>query len=389
MPDMSEPDPLRPPAEPPPAEPPVAAPRAGPAPQRATSSARTLGLVAAGVVIALLAGVVGGLVGGRIGRRTPAPVATASGCAAASVAEDVLPAVVTLQVSGAASGTGSGEILRADGYVLTNDHVISPAGPTGSIDVLLSGGQREPGVLVGRAPLLDLAVVKLTGAGQLPTIRIGDSGGLRVGQPVVALGAPLGLSGTVTTGIVSALGRDVTLPISAGQTAFLVEAIQTDAAINPGNSGGPLVDCAGRLVGINTAGAVVPGAAGQSVGNVGIGFAIPVELAGRVADQIIATGAFTPAYLGLSAAPVPAAMAERFGAPAGLYVQSVEVQSPAQRAGLAAGDVITTIDGQPADSVDALFKVVLTRNPGDQVQLGYQRDGAERSVTVTLATPPG
>ncbi|GIF25862.1 hypothetical protein Ate02nite_85920 [Paractinoplanes tereljensis] len=212
----------------------------------------------------------------------------AATCSAASIAERVLPTVVTLSVGG---GNGSGEIIRDGGYILTNDHVISPAGARGAITVLFSDGRTAPATIVGRAPLVDLAVVRVQTTEKLPLIEVGRSSALRVGQPVVALGAPLGLSGTVTAGIVSALGRDIPVPADGGQTAVLPGAVQTDAAINPGNSGGPLVDCDGRLIGVNTAIATVPNADGQAGGgSVGIGFAIPVDAATVVADQLISQG---------------------------------------------------------------------------------------------------
>ncbi len=355
-----------------------------------TSRRRVWLVIAAGVAVALVAGVVGGLIGHRI-RASGASGGSATqqtACPAAGVADATLPSVVTVNVSGpAGGGNGTGEIIRGTGYILTNDHVISPAGTGGAVEVLLSSGQRLPATITGRAPLVDLAVLKVSPERSLPAIRIGSSGSLRVGQPVVALGAPLGLSGTVTAGIVSALGRDIAVPAEGEQNALLVEAIQTDAAINPGNSGGPLVDCAGALVGVNTAVATVPGATGSSVGSVGIGFAIPVDLARRVADQLVATGRFSPAYLGMSVAPIPAAVAQEFGVTGGLYVRSVEAGGPAARAGLAVGDVLTKVDGEDATNVEVLFKAALTRQPGDRVTLGYRRGGATGTATLTLAEP--
>ncbi|HWB37852.1 MAG TPA: trypsin-like peptidase domain-containing protein, partial [Rugosimonospora sp.] len=298
---------------------------------------RTTALLAGALAIALVAGVVGGIVGHRIGQRS----GTASASSCGTVAQHVLPSVVTLTAQaagGGGAGTGSGEIIRDGGYVLTNEHVISPALGGGRVDVLTSDGSQYPATLVGQAALVDLAVLRVAG-GDLPTIGFGHSADLRVGQPVVALGAPLGLSGTVTAGIVSALGRDVPLPESGGQNPVLVEAIQTDAAINPGNSGGPLVDCSGRLVGVNTAGASPPG----TTGNVGLGFAIPVDFARQVADEIIRTGTFTPGFLGLSAVPLPATSPTG----GGLFVQSVATGGPASGAGLEPGDVVTHLDGTP------------------------------------------
>jgi putative serine protease PepD len=333
-------------------------------------------------------------VGGLIGHQIRASGAGGSGatrqaaCPAETVADDTLPSVVTVNVTGSGGGgNGTGEILRGSGYILTNDHVVAPAGNGGSVAVQLSSGQSLPATITGRAPLVDLAVLKVSADRDLPAIRRGSSNGLRVGQPVVALGAPLGLSGTVTAGIVSALGRDITVPAEGDQSALLVEAIQTDAAINPGNSGGPLVDCSGALVGVNTAIATVPGASGSSVGSVGIGFAIPMDLAQRVADQLISTGRFSPATLGLSVAPIPATVAQQFGVTDGLFVRSVEAGGPAAQAGLAVGDVVTTVEGEAATSVEVLFKAALTRQPGDKITIGYRRAGASRTATLTLGSP--
>lgn len=311
-------------------------------------------------------------------------------CPATIVADQVLPSVVTLTIqTTTSSSNGTGEVIRDDGYILTNDHVISAAGSGGTITATFSTGQTERASLVGRAPALDLAVVKVNAPEKLPVIGIGHSDLLLVGQPVVALGSPLGLSGTVTSGIVSALGREVPVPADNGQTALLPGAIQTDASINPGNSGGPLVDCRGDLVGINTAIATVPNAAGQSGGgSVGIGFAIPVDLATVVADQLIATGRFTVPYLGVSAVPIPSTAASRFGVNGGLYVQVVSAGGPAAAAGLRPGDVITHIDGHATTRPDSLFTATLTKKAGDQVSVDYVRDGKEATTTVTLAAQP-
>jgi putative serine protease PepD len=179
------------------------------------------------------------------------------------------------------SGTGSGEVIRSDGYILTNNHVISIAAASGgSVEVQFSDGQVESATITGRDPQTDLAVLKVETSRQLKVIALGSSSSVQVGEPVVAIGAPLGLSGTVTSGIVSALNRTVQVPGDNDSTALLVSAVQTDASINPGNSGGALVDCAGKLVGVPTAGATVPSPSGESGGgSIGLGFAIPVDLA--------------------------------------------------------------------------------------------------------------
>ena len=208
---------------------------------------------------------------------------------------------------------------------------------------------------------------------------------LVVGQPVVALGSPLGLSGSVTSGIVSALGRDIRVPADQGQTALLTGAVQTDAAINPGNSGGALVDCQGRLVGVNTAIATVPNAAGDAGGgSVGIGFAIPVDLASAVADELIATGKFSIPSFGWSVAPVTASIAAEFGLPAGMFVRSTVPGGPAAKGGIVQGDVVTEVDGQPTLDEDSLTKIALAHKAGDMVKVTYQRNGQAKQTSITL-----
>jgi putative serine protease PepD len=285
----------------------------------------------------------------------------------------------------AGSGTGSGEVIKSDGYILTNNHVIAIAAHGGSIEVLFSDGHSKPATITGRDPQTDLAVLKVAPSDHLKVISLGSSSSVKVGQPVVAIGAPLGLSSTVTQGIVSALDRTVHVPAENDQTALLVSAVQTDAAINPGNSGGALVNCDGQLVGVPTAGAAVPNSAG---GSIGLGFAIPVDLATSIADEIIATGRVSHAYFGMHTAPIPPAAAEQAGVPEGLFVQAVVPGGPAATAGLQAADVITRIDGTPATSNIQLEELTLTKKPGDAVDLEVTRDGRSSKVTVTLAAQP-
>jgi putative serine protease PepD len=285
----------------------------------------------------------------------------------------------------AGSGTGSGEVIKSDGYILTNNHVIAIAAHGGSVEVLFSDGHSEPATITGRDPQTDLAVLKVQPSHNLKVISLGSSSSVKVGQPVVAIGAPLGLSSTVTSGIVSALDRTVQVPAENDETALLVSAVQTDAAINPGNSGGALVNCDGQLVGVPTAGAAVPSSAG---GSIGLGFAIPVDLATSIADEIIATGRVTHAFFGMHTVPIPPAAAEEAGVPEGLFVQTVVPGGPAASAGLQAGDVITSIDGQPATSNIQLEELTLTKKPGDTVNLEYARDGHSAKATVTLSPQP-
>ena len=317
---------------------------------------------------------------------------TVSACAVTPVANEVVPSVVTIAAHGPnGSGTGSGEVIRSDGYILTNNHVISIAASSGgSVEVLFSDGQTESATITGRDPQTDLAVLKVQASHQLKVIALGSSSSVQVGQPVVAIGAPLGLSGTVTSGIVSALNRTVQVPGDNDRSALLVSAVQTDASINPGNSGGALVDCAGKLVGVPTAGATVPSPSGESGGgSIGLGFAIPVDLAKSIADEIIATGRVTHAYFGVQTTPIPPAAAAQAGVPEGLFVQAVSAGGPAATAGLRSEDVITSIDGEPATSNIQLQELTLTKKPGDTVSIGYERAGGHSAkATVTLAAQP-
>ena len=353
-------------------------------------------LIAAFVAVAVIGGLVGGSVvalvngsgssGGALGDNTRAT------CAATAVAEKVLPSVVTiLTSSNEGGGNGSGQIIRSGGYILTNDHVIAAAYDGGQVSVLYSDGTTSPATIVGRDPATDLAVVKAADEAQgRPLIPIGSSGALRVGQPVVALGAPLGLYGTVTAGIVSALDRYFPGPAeTGGQEAHFIDAIQTDASINPGNSGGALVDCAGRLVGVNSVIATVPNSAGQSGGgSVGLGFAIPVDLAIPLAEELIATGRVNHPAFGLRAQPIPAFAAEELGVAAGLFVTEVDPGGPADQAGVARGDVITEVEGQQATGLAVLVKETLTRQAGDAVAITYVRDGTSVTTNVMLGSGP-
>jgi putative serine protease PepD len=364
--------------------------------QGAARSRRWLPWAAAGAAL-----VVGGVVGGVIVAATNSPAsgvtsgssaagsgsaATVSACAVTPVADEVLPSVVTIAASGSGgSGTGSGEVIRSDGYILTNNHVISIAAHGGSVQVLFSDGQSSPATITGRDPQSDLAVLHVQPPHELKVIALGSSASVKVGEPVVALGAPLGLSGTVTSGIISALDRTVEVPGESDMSALLVSAMQTDAAINPGNSGGALVNCAGQLIGVPTAGATVPGSGG---GSIGLGFAIPVDLAKAIADEIIATGRVTHAFFGLQTVPIPPAAAAQAGTPQGLYVQAVTPGGPAAMAGLRASDVITTIDGEPATSNIQLQELTLTKKAGDEVSVGYTRSGQSATATITLGAQP-
>ncbi|HWL02120.1 MAG TPA: trypsin-like peptidase domain-containing protein, partial [Microbacteriaceae bacterium] len=263
-------------------------------------------LITAGAIAALGLGIGGGAIGAVIvdaGRG-------AGACDAVAVTEAALPSIVTVWAGGqGGNGNGSGVILTADGLIVTNDHVLTPAiadgAVTGTLAVSLADGERLDAELVGRDPQTDLAVLRIERDGSVPAIRFGASAEVRTGEPVVALGAPLGLSNSVTAGIVSALGRSITLSTGDGGLTVVTGAVQTDAAINPGNSGGALVDCRGRLVGINTAISTVPSADGVGGGgSVGIGYAVPVDTVRAITDELIAEGRVDHPSFGMDVAPL-------------------------------------------------------------------------------------
>ena len=347
------------------------------------------------IAIAFAAGLLGGLAIWGIWAVTHrSPGTNVTGCDVPKVARDVLPSVVTLSVSGpSASGTGSGVVVRTPiegagsiqdvprgrDYIITNDHVVAPQGQPGQIRVTYADGHSSAATLVGRDPLTDLAVVSPQDpSSKARAIDIGSTGDLVVGQPVVALGAPLGLTSTVTSGIVSATDRYVRVPSESGTTHHLIGAVQTDASINPGNSGGALVNCSRQLVGINSAGAT-PGGEG---GSVGLGFAIPSSLFAPLASEMIATGTVRHPTLGLQVAEVTAELARQYGLPPGLFVQAVA--APSSEAGLRAGDVITTIGGQAVRSIDDLNAFELHATPGDSVKVEFSRAGSSHTVSVTV-----
>jgi putative serine protease PepD len=322
---------------------------------------------------------------------------TASTCDVVTVADRVLPSVVTLQVSGPGGvGTGSGVVARSPlpgssdsggtagsgTVILTNEHVIAPGGAVGEVSITYADGVTHSGTVVGRDAVTDLAVVRDDDDASATPVGVGDSAALRVGEGVVALGAPLGLSSTVTAGIVSATDRYVRVPSSAGSTHHLVGAIQTDAAINPGNSGGALVDCSGRLVGINSAGASPPG----DQGSVGLNFAIPSTLFVPFGNELITSGRVRHPTLGLQVAAIPPDVARDNGVPPGLFVQQVVAGGPADGAGLRRGDIVVSIDGRPMRSPDDLTQLELGLEVGAKVEVTFQREGHSATVTVTSAS---
>ncbi|MCE5203500.1 MAG: trypsin-like peptidase domain-containing protein [Actinomycetia bacterium] len=363
-------------------------------------------------VVAVIAGVIGGILGAGVvlaiggtpastsvsssqGVTTSAPAASVTIKTASedptfaeAVATKVTPSVVSISVEQVAYdvfsgkrvtqtvGIGSGVIIRQDGYILTNDHVVADAD-----ELLVTIGVDDlPATIVGRDPSTDLAVIKVDRRG-LPAAEFGESATLRVGQPVVAIGSPFGLEKSVTSGIVSALGRSSLAEGAGGLTAY-TSLIQTDAAINPGNSGGALCDAKGRLIGINT---LIKTTSGSSAG---IGFAIPIDFAKGIAEEIIATGKATHPYMGVGTTTIDSASAESYGlgANAGALVQTVVPGSPADKAGIMQGDIIVSMDGQEVTSVEDVFAVIRSHKVGDTIKVELVRGQKRLTVSVTLAS---
>jgi putative serine protease PepD len=316
-----------------------------------------------------------------------------------AVASAVEPSVVSVQVeAGNASGEGSGVVLDTSGRILTNNHVVADAaGGNGTLTVVLADGRAYPASIIGTDPSTDLAVIKTnaTPSGLKPAT-LGDSSVVRIGDPVMAAGNPLGLSDTVTTGIVSALNRPVSTSASEqgqgsqfGQSAaepVVTNAIQTDAAINPGNSGGALVDSGGRVIGITSSIASLGSTMGSQSGSIGLGFAIPINEAKQVADQLVKTGKVQHALLGvgLQNGSVTVSGAQRQAA----VVRSVSGGTAAAKAGIKTGDAIVAINGQKIDSRDSLVGSIRAIQPGTKVTLTIARNGTTQDIAVTLGTAP-
>ncbi|MGA5303565.1 S1C family serine protease [Nucisporomicrobium flavum] len=290
------------------------------------------------------------------------------------VAKQVLPSVVTVRVTGA---IGSGFVASADGYVITNDHVVEGAGKT--MAVSFSDGSTASATLVGRDPESDIAVIKVSKS-NLPAVQFGDSDSIAVGDPVLAFGSPLALVNTVTQGIVSALDRTIQAGDPGGTTRYYA-AIQTDAAVNQGNSGGPLVDAAGRVVGVNSVIRSVGGSE-EAAGNIGLAFAIPINQARRIAEDIIDTGKARRTVIG---AEVSAGGSTGSSGSTGARLRAVEPAGPAAAAGLKSGDVITKIDGHVLEDGTDLIALVRKYAPGATVSVEYRRGTSTQTASVTLA----
>jgi len=341
-------------------------------------------------VLALLVGAVGGLVG-RLTAEGANPLTNPDVTlvqpelardrppgSVAEVAGRVVPAVVSIEIRvGENGGTGSGVVINGDGYIVTNNHVVSLAvsNPGSSLQVIFSDGSRVGASVVGRDPKTDLAVIKV-GIANPVVATLGRSANLKVGDSVIAIGSPLGLAGTVTTGIVSAVDRPVRLDGEGTDTNAVIDAIQTDAAINPGNSGGALVDSGGAVVGINTAIRTLSG--GGVGGSIGLGFAIPIDDATAIAQELIRTGQVKHPELGVNARSVTD------GTTDGAQVQNVQQGSAADEAGIKEGDVVTKIADRLIGSADELIVAVRERRIGEQVAVTLVRQGRPLVVQVVL-----
>jgi putative serine protease PepD len=325
-----------------------------------------------------------------VGNQDNAPDEPLSQAAAA-----VLPSVVSIAFeSNGGAGQGSGVVISSDGQILTNNHVVARAADGGQLSVTFSDGSEADARILGRDPATDLAVIQAEDVSGLTAAKLGSSGDLHVGDTVLAIGSPLGLDGSVSAGIVSALDRSITLSNDVPESPFgnggelqttpsaVIDAIQTDAAINPGNSGGALINADGEVVGINTAIASLAGGGGvgSQGGNIGVGFAIPIDSARSIAEQLIENGEVTHAFLGVRIAD-----AENGG---GAVVGQLDEGQPAADAGLEQGDVITKVDDTEITGGSDLTSAIRSHQPGDTVTITYTRDGDEKTAEVTLGELP-
>ena len=335
------------------------------------------------VTMAIIAGIIGSVIG-----RATANLHTQTNLVSskstierapdsiAGIAARVSPSVVSINVTSDQGGdTGSGFFLSSSGYILTNNHVISAAANgAGRIRAGLANGKSYPATLVGRDVAYDLAVIKID-VTDAPALQLGNSDAIQVGDGVIAIGSPLGLAGTVTSGIISAKNRAVTSGSGTGESSF-INALQTDAAINPGNSGGPLVDMSGAVIGINSAIASLGSSFSGQSGSIGLGFAIPINQAKKTADQLIKSGKSTYPIMGLQLTTNYSGV--------GALVATVSPGLPAAKVGLLAGDILTAIDGKAISNSNEAIIAVRTHNVGDKVTITFTRNGVSKKVSLTL-----
>ncbi|WP_343245772.1 trypsin-like peptidase domain-containing protein [Streptomyces sp. SID4985] len=360
---------------------------------------RRKALLGWGLVVVLVAGGLGGFAGAWVERAgigdvhlpqaAKVPAGRAPG-SVAGIAARALPSVVTLHVSGDdEAGTGTGFVLDTRGHILTNNHVVAPASSGGEITVTFSTGDTAQARVVGRDSGYDLAVVQVSGVRGLTPLALGDSDDVRVGDPVVAIGAPFDLANTVTSGIISAKERPITAGGEKGDGSDIsyVDALQTDAPINPGNSGGPLLDAHAQVIGINSAirsaGNDTDSGESQS-GSIGLGFAIPANQARRVAEELINEGHATHPVIGVTLDMGYTGDAARVSAKGGTGGPAVQPGGPGDRAGLKAGDLVTAVDGHRVHSGEELIVKIRAHRPGDRLRLTVERAGAERAVSLVL-----
>jgi len=339
------------------------------------------------LVMTLLAGGVGAIVDRTLTLHNTNLVSTHSSVqrapdSIAGIAARVSPSVVSIDAQTPSGGdTGSGFFIQSDGTILTNNHVVEGAVTSGgSITVNLTNGKSYPAKLIGRDSSYDLAVLKID-VTDAPALQLGDSEMIQVGDPVIAIGSPLGLAGTVTSGIISAKNRAVTSGGGTGESSF-INALQTDAAINPGNSGGPLVDINGAVIGVNSAIASLGASFSSQSGSIGLGFAIPINQAKKTAEQLIKTGKATYPLMGIS---VDSAYAGG-GARIANVPHAILPGGPAAKAGLKAGDIILEIDGKAVANGDELIVAIRSHNVGDRVTVKFQRGTVTRTVSLTLTS---
>jgi len=360
------------------------------------------GVLAGALALALVAGGAGGAVGYELAKHNsdsvtidganlgaaPARSVQRPSGSVADVAAIVLPSVVQIKVNTSqGQATGSGFVIDKAGLLVTNNHVVS--GAQGRVNVLFIDGTTTTAVVVGTSPSYDLAVLKIK-AKNLNALPLGNSDSIVVGDPVIAIGSPLGLSGTVTSGIISAKNRPVTAGERGTNDNSFINAIQTDAAINPGNSGGPLVDLDGEVIGVNSAIATLGSSIGGESGNIGVGFAIPINQARRTIEQLISKGAAQFPIIGASLDPAFKGPGARIRADAAQDGSPPLIKGgPAEAAGVRPGDVITAINGtRVADSAE-LIVAIRSHRPGETVTLTVKRSGSEHQIRVTLAAQKG
>ncbi|MFF9814640.1 S1C family serine protease [Streptomyces sp. NPDC014006] len=365
------------------------------------------GLLAAILVAALVAGGLGGGLGYTLAKdndstgSTTVSAATSGGDVkrdpgtVAGVAAKALPSTVTIQAesTNGEGGTGTGFVFDTQGHIVTNNHVVADAVNGGKLTATFPNGKKYDAEVVGHAQGYDVAVIKLKNApSDLKPLPLGNSDQVAVGDATIAIGAPFGLSNTVTTGIISAKNRPVASSDGSGSQASYMSALQTDASINPGNSGGPLLDAGGNVIGINSAiqstGSGGLGGTGQS-GSIGLGFAIPINQAKYVAQQLIKTGKPVYAKIGASVSLEESSGGATITSQGAGGSTSVEPGGPAAKAGLKAGDVITKLDDHVIDSGPTLIGEIWTHQPGDKVTITYERDGKSHTVELTLGSRVG